>query len=448
MVKITVYIVSHNYGRFLDQAIQSVINQTFKNWEVIIFDDNSIDDTYEIASKYVRTSSHGIYVIKNSENLGLQKIANMAIALAQGDYLLRIDADDYLHPTALQTLYKAISKDKSYEMAYSNFYYIDEVGNILGTEKSTSRNESGNVQDIVAPHGACSLISLDFLKSVNGYNEEINAQDGWDIWYKLKSHGKFIKVNEPLFYYRQHSTSLSRDHGRLIKARNSIIDKNLIINYNSEDSSYCIIAIKEDFPVSSTTSDQNFGIHLVLSAINQAFNCEMIKKVVVTSENDKVLKVLKSLLSEEQLERTIFILRKKTFSFDKTFSLNGILGLINEYLSTNNLEIPRYWVYLGLMTKNRDANNISRVLKLLISFNYRSVVSVVEERSPIFQLGKSSLKVLNPGRFNSLEYYDEKILKYNGALIAIDNKDVSQRDLFSDSIGYLEMSQDDSKEWS
>ena len=143
MAKITVYIVSHNYGRFLEEAIQSVITQTFKNWELIIFDDNSSDDTYSIASEYANDTS--IKVIKNNENCGLQKIANMAIVQAQGDYLLRVDADDHLHPAALETLYEAISSDKNYKMAYSDFYYTDEFGNILGLEKSSSRKFMTNL---------------------------------------------------------------------------------------------------------------------------------------------------------------------------------------------------------------------------------------------------------------------------------------------------------------
>lgn len=445
---ITVYIVSHNYGRFLEQAIQSVMSQTFTDWELIIFDDNSSDDTYRIASKYKDLDNFSISIFKTSENLGLQRIANLAIAQAKGDYLLRLDADDFLHPFALEAMYEAILSDLEYEMAYSDFYYTDEMGNILGTEKSNSRNVNGMVTDIVAPHGACSLISLSFLRSVNGYNENVDAQDGWDVWYKLKSHGRFIKVNRPLFYYRQHSSSLSRNHSRLIRARNSIIDDNLVIEPEVSQRAYCIIPIKENFPVSNTDSDPNFGINLALVAIRQALMSEFISKVVITSENTSILEKLKANLQNFELEQSIFILREKTSSFEKLVPLGEILNSANNYLSENNLVSPQYWVYLGLLAKKRDPKNISRALKLLISFNYKTVISVVEERSPIFTLGKSTLKVLNPGRFKSLEFYDEKVMKYNGVLIAVDNEYISKGDLFEDSVGYLEMSQKDSEEWS
>ena len=69
------------------------------------------------------------------------------------------------------------------------------------------------------------LISIRALKSIGGYSTDINAQDGWDLWFRMKDRFKILQTNTPIFYYRQHSSSLSTDNSRLLKARNAIFAK-------------------------------------------------------------------------------------------------------------------------------------------------------------------------------------------------------------------------------
>src|SRR5690349_8083201 len=97
---VSVLVPTYNYARFLDKAIQSVLRQTYKNFELIIVDDNSTDDTDQVVQKYLadeRVSYH-----KNSSNLGLPGNWNKCLSLAKGTYIKFLMADDEFHPTMLE----------------------------------------------------------------------------------------------------------------------------------------------------------------------------------------------------------------------------------------------------------------------------------------------------------------------------------------------------------
>ena len=91
---ITIYIVNKNYARFLEKSIKSALEQSYKNIELIIVDDNSNDNSKKIIEKYGKLKS--VKFLFNKKSIGLIKSSNIAIKLAEGKYVLRIDADDYL----------------------------------------------------------------------------------------------------------------------------------------------------------------------------------------------------------------------------------------------------------------------------------------------------------------------------------------------------------------
>ena len=100
---ITIYITNCNYGKYLKTAIESAINQTYKKIDLIIVDDASIDRSKVILEKYEIYDF--ITVIYNKKRKGLVKSSNIAIRASKGKFILRLDADDYLHPDALKKMY-------------------------------------------------------------------------------------------------------------------------------------------------------------------------------------------------------------------------------------------------------------------------------------------------------------------------------------------------------
>ena len=131
---VTIYIPSRNYGKYLNQAINSVVTQTFKNWELIIVDEASSDNTCEVAKAAIKKNSQKISLIKNKIPLGLQKIANKILGLGNGKYMMRLDADDWLDENALLCMVNKLEKTPDAGIVFSGYFYTDEKGNIIGTE--------------------------------------------------------------------------------------------------------------------------------------------------------------------------------------------------------------------------------------------------------------------------------------------------------------------------
>ena len=90
---ITVYMPNYNYGDYIEEAIESVENQVFKDWELIIIDDGSTDGSRKILKKY---STHNKITVIEQKNKGLNVTNNVALRIARGKYIVRLDADDYL----------------------------------------------------------------------------------------------------------------------------------------------------------------------------------------------------------------------------------------------------------------------------------------------------------------------------------------------------------------
>jgi glycosyltransferase involved in cell wall biosynthesis len=187
---ISVYITNKNYAKYLDNAINSVLKQTFKKIELIIIDDLSTDSSKKIIKKYeARKLCRAIY---NEKSKGLIKSSNIAIKAAKGQFIIRLDADDYLDPNALSIFIDVISKDENIALVYSDYYLVDEKKNILSLEKQINKNETYLYDKPVL--AACCLIRKSAIFSVNLYDERFNRQDGYDIWYKLIENFKIKHV--------------------------------------------------------------------------------------------------------------------------------------------------------------------------------------------------------------------------------------------------------------
>ena len=151
--KVTVYITNYNYGHYIEKSINSVLNQTFKDIEIFIIDDGSTDNSKEIIEKYESIANIKIIYQKNK---GLIVTNNIALRLAQGDYIMRLDADDYLDKNAIKLMVGELDEDEALGLVFPNYFIVDENENITNVRVRIP-SEENNVKDNPA-HGACTLI--------------------------------------------------------------------------------------------------------------------------------------------------------------------------------------------------------------------------------------------------------------------------------------------------
>ena len=276
---ITVYITNKNYGIYLAKAIKSILKQSFKSIELIIIDDASTDSSKEIINKFNKDNL--FRVIYNKKSKGLIKSSNIAIKAARGEYIIRLDADDYLDLNALSVLYNIISKDKNIALVYSDYYLIDTKNNILSLEKQLLRKN--NNLDHLPVLAACCLIRKSALFSVNLYDERFTRQDGYDLWYKLLKNFKFKHISLPLFYYRKHGKNLTTNKQKLFKTRTKILNKfSNIRKITNKIKISCVIPVRgKKADINCNSLELLNKQPLLFYTINEALKIKQFNKIIV-----------------------------------------------------------------------------------------------------------------------------------------------------------------------
>lgn len=441
---VTVYVPCRNYGRFLRQAAESVQRQLYSNWEMVIFDEASDDDTTAIATQLQRTDPDRIRLVQNPKPRGLQWIANCALEIANGKYLVRLDADDWLDESALLVMVAKLESDEKIGLVYGNYYYTDVDGKILGVERGydiDAEEKSGQLP----PHGACTMVRTRALKAVGGYSEDINAQDGWELWFKLRSRVKAANLDTPVFYYRQHSTSLSRDSQRLLTARSKILSRLC----DSLEGSYkptclAVIGARESYPdFPGVPYHEVDGQSLLERAMRSAAEATRVTDVVVTSDSEKVLAFAEQLERDGRVPSHRRQLRQVS-AVDSAVPLRDILSEAAVGYRTVHGSPPDCLAFLSIHAFNRRAEHVDKALSVLRLTECDSVVSVHQEREPVFTHGQQGLRLLNPGRLEELSYVRERLYRFNGAILAIWNEVIDMGSLLGESVAYIEMSAKDS----
>ena len=161
---VSVIMPTYNASRFLEEAICSVANQSEENWELLVIDDCSADDSFDIAQRHA-ASDHRIQVLRNNVNLGVAKTRNLGINLAKGEYIAFLDSDDVWHPEKLERQLKKM-RDTGAGICYCSYRIIDVAGDKIRADYRVP--ETARFEDILKENYIqCSamLIRADIVKS-------------------------------------------------------------------------------------------------------------------------------------------------------------------------------------------------------------------------------------------------------------------------------------------
>lgn len=210
--KVSVVIGAYNCGRFIQDTVNSVINQTFKDWELIIVDDGSTDDTYE---KVKDINDERIRIIRLGKNSGRPAVPrNRGIKASTGEFIAFLDHDDIWLPEKLCKQVELMEKNKDVFLVYSRCY-VQENGKgqrIISPE----RPKSGYVfNDLFLAYNfiGCSTAMMRNKKGFQPYlfNEDktLMTVEDYDLWLRIAYREKISFIDEPLAIYRLHSQNTS-----------------------------------------------------------------------------------------------------------------------------------------------------------------------------------------------------------------------------------------------
>ena len=383
---VTVYITNHNYGEYINKAIKSVFEQSLKNFELIIIDDGSKDKSKKIIDKHKDNKKITTIFQKNK---GLIVSNNLALRLAKGKYILRLDADDWLDPHALEIMSSILEKNSKIGLVFPDYYIVNKNGEII---ESVRRHNFKKVKLFDQPaHGACTMIRKDKLIDIGGYDEEFSCQDGYYLWLQFIKRYLVRNVNLPLFYYRQHKASLSKNTNKILSNRSKIIKK-FINNSKKKYSSRSVLAI---IPIRGLKIDPDSlvfekikKIPLIYYTINNLTKCADIKKIIITSPDKDILATLKKKYKSNK--KLILMKRTKSFARINTEKIKTFKYVLKN--KTIRKIKHDYILDMSINTPYLSQSNIETAINALQIFKADKVITVVQETHRYFKHDGAGLR--------------------------------------------------------
>lgn len=209
---VTYVIPSYNHARYIAQTINSVLQQTYKNIELIVIDDGSTDESPAIIAALA--SQHG-FIFEQQQNLGLSRTLNKAIAMARGKYFCMLGSDDVALHDKTEKQVRLMEQRDDIGVSGGNALTIDSDGVIVSKQKLHPYREL-SFEDVFQfkPGIAASsaMLRMDALQKLGGYDPQIRLEDMY-MWFKLTAANyKMVGLNDVLIYYRKHATNTYKNH--------------------------------------------------------------------------------------------------------------------------------------------------------------------------------------------------------------------------------------------
>ena len=315
---ISVIIPNYNHSKYLEQRLESVFNQTYTNFEVILLDDCSTDASREILSRFIKNAkvTHCVFNTKNTGNTFKQWAKG--IALAKGDFIWIAESDDFAAPTFIERMIQPLIEDEEVVLSYCQSNRVNELGVITGNWKSHTDNLSidffqndfvingnqfiGNylIYKNVIPNASALLIRKSTIEALGGFEipNELRYCGDWLLYFKLALHHKVGFVADSLNNFRYHSESVISKASN-VESRISIIDIDFLMREQMMQ-----------FLKKNKTNN-----HFLIENINQEIiNNLKYEKVLLYYRGNQKVKSLKLALT---IPRTFFL----NFNFEKRLKM-------------------------------------------------------------------------------------------------------------------------------
>lgn len=206
---VSVVIPTYNCSAYLTEAVESVLAQTFRDFEVLVIDDGSTDETaavmrrYGPPVRYIRQPNRGVAVARNH-----------GIEQSRGRYVAFLDADDTWLPHKLERQLAALKRHPDHRACYSAFVVVTSDLQPLGVTRS--QRQGSALQDLLLRGNVIGtpstvLCERSLTLAAGGFDPRLSLGADWDMWIRLGAFTEFLYVDEPLVWYRQHGANMSRN---------------------------------------------------------------------------------------------------------------------------------------------------------------------------------------------------------------------------------------------
>ena len=212
MVTISVLMGIYNCAETLSEAIESILNQTFTDWELIMCDDGSTDNTLEIAEAYAVKYPEKITVLNNPHNVGLNESLNKCLSIARGSYIARMDGDDICASNRFEEEIKVFQNEPEISIVSADMVHFDETGTWGREGHPTYPEKEDFLYGTPFCHAPC-MVKKEAYVAVNGYSTESRFMrvEDYHLWLKMYKAGyKGRNIEQVLYSMRDDRNAYSR----------------------------------------------------------------------------------------------------------------------------------------------------------------------------------------------------------------------------------------------
>lgn len=320
---VSVILPCFNAGHYLSFAIESIINQTYSDIEIIAVDDCSTDDTLKTLQHYAKIDKR-IKIVQNYENLGLIKTLNKAIQLANGEFIARMDQDDISLPKRFEKQLKELKVNQTLDLVSCRWIYIDDKGNEMQKSFPRTFTTQGNLfESFFGPpfgHPTVMMRAATLKKYLYRYSSHTRHIEDYDLWARMLMSGSETKViNEILFKYRSFADNTTHKHHET-QSRNMV---------------FCGVRNINDF----------LGIE-----INQEIQKTVFNRQEPTIDKEKLIEAVRKFKEIKEVFIDKVQPKKKDLRQVNNFALNHISDILIQYALKNKK--PSYTVIARILFEN------------------------------------------------------------------------------------------------
>lgn len=442
--KVSIIITAHNYAQYLERCLESAFEQTYSDYEIVVVDDGSTDETPEILRSAKARNPDQLRVI-HLEGLGLPAACNAGIEAAVGDYIVRLDADDYFDENLLTVEANYLDTHSDVDLVFPDYYTVDNNGDILEHIRMMKVNDEVELLNR-SPLAAGAMYRRSSWAQINGYDETLEYQEDYDFWVRFVDKFEVRNVNLPLMYYRQHGSNMSRNLSGRLEARRDVKRKFVSQNLASASANAEVLGIiparseqRVDIPDEAELREDPLALwsvgnrRLIEYTIDEALAADRLDRVIVSTDSEEIADVARETGGEVPRLRP-------TELTDRTVPLNEVISAELEELRAQNGYEPDFVVLLQYVSPLKTADHIDEVVDTWQMFAVDSVISVTKNNKFLWQPGTHGLEPLFDERL--LREERETLYQEDGAIYGFDPSIVFEHDeLIGEHVGHILMEQ-------
>lgn len=209
---VSIVLPTYNGSRFIGSTIESVIAQTYTNWELLVVDDCSTDNVMAIVERYAALDNR-IRLIRHECNRKLPASLNSGFAQSRGEYLTWISDDNYFHPDAISEMVGYLRRNPAVDMVYTDYEVVDESNRSVETIAVLPPEQLLRKNCV----GASFLYKRSVMEAIGNYSGDSYMAEDYDYWLRCFCEFRMEPYHKVLYYYRRHRSSLSCRHIRNVK---------------------------------------------------------------------------------------------------------------------------------------------------------------------------------------------------------------------------------------